>query len=236
MGRAFEYRKSRKLKRWDNMSRIFTRLSRDIEIAVKEGGADPAANPRLRLAIQNAKSENMPKDNIERAIKRSSSKEAKEYKEYVLEGKTSHGIAIIVETATDNNKRTIANIRAIFSKYGGSLGTKGMCEFLFSHVCFFKVALKENINSENLELDLIDLNVNEVFIDDNEIYIYADFQRFGAIHKYLEENGFEIKSSGFERIPKELKKIPEQQKPEIEKMIEKFEEDDDVVKVFHNME
>jgi len=235
MGRAFECRKNKKMKRWGNMSRVFTRLGRDIEIAVKEGGPDPSANSKLRLLIQTARSENMPKDNVERAIKRASSKEAKDYKEVVFEGKAPHGIVVIVETATDNNQRTVANVRAVFSKYGGSLGTSGMSDFLFDRVCVFKIAMKEGLDLEELELELIDFGVEEVFIDDNEIHIYAEFQSFGPMQKYLEENGFEILTFNFDRIPKETKELTEEQTAEVDKLLEKLDEDDDVVNVFHNL-
>ncbi len=235
MGRAFEYRKARKFKRWGNMSRVFTRIGRDIEIAVKEGGPDPHANSRLRLLIQTARSENMPKDNVERAIKRATSKEAKDYKEVVFEGKGPHGIVIIVEAATDNNQRTVANVRAIFSKYGGNLGTSGMADFLFDRVCIFKVAMKEGIDMESFELDLIDFEVEEVFTDEGEIHIYAGFQSFGPIQKYLEENNFEIRTFNFDRIPKETKELSEEQMSEVDKLLEKLDEDDDVVNVFHNI-
>ncbi len=235
MGRAFEYRKARKFKRWGNMSRVFTRLGRDIEIAVKEGGPDPHSNSRLRLLIQTARSENMPKDNVERAIKRATSKEAKDYREVIFEGKAPYGIVVIVETATDNNQRTVANVRAIFSKYGGSLGTSGMSDFMFDRVCIFKAAMKEGVDLEELELDLIDFGVEEVFMDDNEIHIYAEFQSFGPIQKYLEENQFEILTFNFDRIPKETKELTPDQSAEVEKLLEKLDEDDDVVNVFHNM-
>lgn len=235
MGRAFEYRKARKLKRWGNMSRVFTRLGRDIEIAVKASGPDPATNSRLRLLIQTARSENMPKDNVERAIKRAISKESKDYKEVIFEGKGPNGIVIVVETATDNNQRTVANVRAIFSKYGGALGTSGMADFLFDRVCIFRVALKENVQLEDLELELIDIGVEEIFEDDNELHIYADFQCFGPIQKYLEDNQFEINKFNFDRIPKETKELNEEQIAEVEKLLEKLEEDDDVINVFHNL-
>lgn len=235
MGRAFEYRKARKFKRWGNMSRVFTRLGKDIEIAVKEGGGDPHTNSRLRLLIQNARSENMPKENVERAIKRATSKEAKDYKEVIFEGKGPYGIAIVVETATDNNQRTVSNIRAVFTKYGGTLGTSGMCDFLFDRVCIFKVAMKEGIDLEEIELELIDFGVDEMFEDEGEIHIYADFASFGPIQKYLEENEFEIRTFNFDRIPKETKELSAEQQVEVDKLLEKLDEDDDVVNVFHNM-
>jgi YebC/PmpR family DNA-binding regulatory protein len=235
MGRAFEFRKARKMKRWSNMARVFTRLGKDIEIAVKSGGPDPALNARLRLLIQTARSENMPKENIERAVKRAVSKDSTDYKEMVYEGYGPHGIGIVVETATDNPTRTVANVRTCFNKYGGSFGTMGMLDFMFDRKCTFKVTVKEGLNVEDLELELIDFGVDEVFIDEGELLIYASFQYFGPIQKYLEENEFEIKTFAFERIPNDTKSLNPDQQAEVEKLIEKLEEDDDVTNVFHNM-
>ena len=235
MGRAFEFRKARKLKRWGNMSKVFTRIGKNIEMAVKSGGPDPNANARLRLLIQTARSENMPKDNIERAIKRAVEKDSSDYKEVVYEGYAPHGVAVVVETATDNTTRTVANVRAIFNKYGGSLGTSGMTDFLFDRKCSFKVAMKPGVNIEDLELELIDYGVDEIFVDEDKIMIYAGFQDFGPIQKYLEENKFEIETFVFERIPNDVKELTEEQQAEVEKLIEKLEDDDDVTNVFHNM-
>jgi YebC/PmpR family DNA-binding regulatory protein len=235
MGRAFEYRKARKFKRWGNMARVFTRLGREITMAAKAGGGEPATNPRLRLLIQNARSENMPKENIERAIKRASEKDTSDYKEMVYEGYAPYGIAIVIETATDNSQRTVANIRSYFNKYNGSLGTQGMTDFMFDRKCSFKVAAKPNIDLEELELELIDFGVEEVFMEENEIMIFAEFHSFGPIQKYLEENDFEIKSFQFERIPTDTKELSDTEREEVEKLIEKIEEDDDVTNVFHNM-
>jgi YebC/PmpR family DNA-binding regulatory protein len=235
MGRAFEFRKARKLKRWGNMSRVFTRLGKDIEMAVKAGGPDPAGNARLRLLIQTARSENMPKDNVERAIKRAVSKDSSDYKEVVYEGYAPHGIAVVVETATDNPTRTVANVRMYFNKYGGSLGTSGMTDFLFDRKCSFKVAMKDGIDIEELELEMIDFGLDEIFVDEGEIMIYAEFHNFGSIQKYLEDNKFEIKTFAFERIPNDTKELNAEQIADVEKMIEKLEEDDDVINVFHNM-
>ncbi|MBK7028590.1 MAG: YebC/PmpR family DNA-binding transcriptional regulator [Bacteroidales bacterium] len=235
MGRAFEFRKARKLKRWGNMSRVFTKLGKDIEIAVKAGGPDPAGNARLRLLIQTARSENMPKDNVERAIKRAISKDSSDYKEVVYEGYAPHGVAVVVETATDNTTRTVANVRSCFNKWGGSLGTMGMTDFLFDRKCSFKVALKEGIDLEDLELELIDFGLDEIFTDEGEIMIYAEFTKFGPIQKYLEDNKFEIKAFAFERIPNDTKELNPEQQADVEKLLEKLEEDDDVINVFHNM-
>lgn len=235
MGRAFEYRKERKFKRWSTMAKTFTRLGKDIAIAVKAGGPDPNSNPRLRMLIQNAKAANMPKENVERAIKRATTKEQEDYKEIVYEGYGPHGIAILVETATDNPTRTVSNIRSIFNKYGGSLGTSGSVSFLFERKCNFKVKMKPGINLEELELELIDYGVTEVFTEDDTIIIYGEFESYGSIQKYLEENHFEIISSEFERIPVDTKELPADQTAAVEKLLEKLEEDDDVTNVYHNM-
>ena len=234
MGRAFEFRKARKMKRWAAMSKAFTRIGKDIVIAVKEGGPDPDANSRLRAVIQNAKSVNMPKENIERAIKRASDKSQGEFKEVLFEGYGPHGIAILIETATDNNTRTVANIRSYFNKCNGSLGTSGSVEFMFDHSCNFRIPA-EGIDPEELELDMIDFGAEEVFSDEDGLHIYAPFESFGAIQKELESRGIEILSSGFDRIPQVTKELPAEQVEEVEKLLEKIEEDDDVQNVFHTM-
>ena len=236
MGRAFEYRKATKLKRWGNMARVFTKLGKQITIAVKDGGPDPDTNPRLRVLIQQAKKENMPKENVERAIKKATSKDESDYKEMVYEGYGPHGIAIVIETATDNPTRTVANIRSYFNKHGGSLGTSGSLQFLFDHKCVFKIAAKDGVSLEDLELELIDYGVDEVAQDEDGIVLYGEFQSYSAIQKYLEENGFEIHSAEFERIPNDYKGVTDEQRTQIEKLLEKFEEDEDVQNVFHNME
>ena len=236
MGRAFEFRKARKFKRWGNMSRTFTRLGKEITIAAKAGGPDPSGNARLRLLIQTARSENMPKDNVERAIKRAFEKDTSDYKEMVYEGYAPHGVAVLIEAATDNNQRTVANLLSYFNTFGGNLGTSGMLDFLFDRKCVFTIAQKEGIDLEELELELIDYGVEELFAEDDEIVIYAEFQNFGPIQKYLEENNFEIKSFKFERIPNDMKQLTDEEKEEVEKLLEKIEEDDDVTNVFHNME
>ncbi|MBO5271811.1 MAG: YebC/PmpR family DNA-binding transcriptional regulator [Muribaculaceae bacterium] len=237
MGRAFEYRKARKLKRWGNMSRTFTRIGKEITIAAKAGGPDPDVNPRLRALMQNAKAANMPKDTVERAIKKATEKDAGDYKEIIYEGYGPFGIAIVVEAATDNNTRTVANVRSYFNKFGGSLGTTGSLTFLFEHKCTFHVVAKEGVDLEELELELIDFGVDEIDFDEeeNEIVLSAPFECNSEIQKYLEENGFEIKSSEFVRIPNDLKEVNEEQRTQIEKLLEKFEDDDDVQNVFHNM-
>lgn len=235
MGRAFEFRKARKMKRWSAMSKAFTRIGKDIVMAVKEGGPDPDANSRLRAVIQNAKAVNMPKDNVERAIKRASDKSLGDYKEVLFEGYAPHGIAILIETATDNNTRTVANVRMHFNKCNGSLGTSGSVSFMFDHTCNFRINL-EGLDIEELELELIDHGVEEIFEDDDGILIYAPFESFGDIQSYLEENKLEILSSGFERIPQVTKKLSEEETADVEKLLERIEEDDDVQNVYHTME
>jgi len=235
MGRAFEYRKARKLKRWGNMSRTFTKIGKEITIAAKAGGPDPATNPRLRALMQNAKAANMPKDTVERAIKKATDKDAGDYKEIVYEGYGPFGIAIVVETATDNNTRTVANVRSYFTKHGGSLGTSGSLSFLFDHKSVFKIKPKDGVSLDDLELELIDYGVDELENDGDEIVLYGSFEAYAEIQHYLEENGFEIISSEFERIPNDLKDVTPEQRATIEKLLDKFEEDEDVQNVFHNM-
>ena len=234
MGRAFEFRKARKMKRWSAMSKAFTRIGKDIVMAVKEGGADPDSNSKLRAVIQNAKSVNMPKDNIERAIKRASDKSQGDYKEVLFEGYGPHGIAILVETATDNNTRTVANIRSYFNKCDGNLGTSGSVIFMFDHICNFKVE-KQDLDIEELELELIDFGVEELFVEEDEILIYAPFDCFGVIQSELEKRKITINSSGFDRIPNVTKEINEEEIADIEKLLEKIENDDDVQNVYHTM-
>src|SRR5680860_1259555 len=223
------------MKRWAAMSKAFTRIGKDIVMAVKEGGPDPDANSRLRAVSWNAKSVNMPKDNIDRAIKRASDKSLGDFKEVLFEGYAPHGIAILIETATDNNTRTVANIRSYFNKCDGSLGTSGSVEFMFDHTCNFCIP-SEGIDPEELELELIDLGAEEVFEDEDGIHIYAPFESFGAIQKELEAKNLEIVSSGFEYIPQVTKKLSPEEAEDVEKLLEKLEEDDDVQHVYHTME
>ncbi|UNY98649.1 YebC/PmpR family DNA-binding transcriptional regulator [Zhouia spongiae] len=234
MGRAFEFRKERKFKRWASMAKTFTRIGKDIAMAVKEAGPNPETNARLRAAIQNAKAANMPKDNVERAIKRASDKDTANYKEVLFEGYAPHGIAVIIETATDNNNRTVANVRSYFNKCNGTLGTSGSVEFMFDHKCHFKIA-KEGIDLEELELDMIDYGVEEIFAEDDGIMIYGPFESFGSIQKELEARNLEILSSGFERIPQVTKELALDETKEVEKLIGLLEEDDDVQNVYHSM-
>lgn len=235
MGRAFEYRKAKKFKRWGNMARVFTKLGKEITIATKASGPDPDANPRLRVLMQQAKKENMPKENVERAIKKATSKDYTDYKEMNYEGYGPFGIAVFVETATDNTTRTVANVRSYFNKHGGSLGTSGSLEFLFDHKVVFHVVKKEGVSLEDLELELIDYGVDEVEEDEDEIILSGEFSQNSAIQKYLEENGFEINSAEFIRIPNDLKEVTPEQRIQLDKLLEKLEEDEDVQNVFHNM-
>lgn len=206
MGRAFEYRKARKLKRWGNMSRTFTRIGKEITMAAKQGGPDPDMNPRLRVLMQNAKAANMPKDTVERAIKKATEKDSSDYKEIVYEGYGPHGIAIVVETATDNNQRTVANVRSYFNKHGGSLGTQGSLSFLFDHKSIFHVKPNADTSLEEFELDLMDFEA-ELEADDEEWLISGAFDQFSNLQKFLEEKGMEIVSAEFERIPTDYKEV-----------------------------
>lgn len=234
MGRAFEFRKARKFKRWAAMSKTFTKIGKEIAMSVKQGGPDPENNIRLRAAIQNAKAANMPKDNVERAIKKASSKDQKDYIEMNYEGYAPHGIAILVETATDNPTRTVADVRSYFNKCNGSLGTSGSVEFLFERKCHFKIE-KGDLDAEELELEMIDYGAEEVFVDEDHIMIYGDFPDFGNIQKGLDEKGIEIIESGFERIPLNTTELTEEQQEDVEKLLEKLEENDDVQNVYHTM-
>jgi YebC/PmpR family DNA-binding regulatory protein len=235
MGRAFEYRKAKKFKRWGNMARVFTKLGKEITIATKAGGSDPDSNPRLRILMQQAKKENMPKENVERAVKKATSKDYTDYKEMNYEGYAPFGIAVFVETATDNTTRTVANVRSYFNKHGGSLGTSGSLEFLFDHKCVFHIVKKDTLSLEELELELIDYGVDEVEEDEDEIILYGEFAQNAAIQKWLEENGYEINSAEFLRIPNDVKELTAEQRETVYKLIEKLEEDEDVQNVFHNM-
>lgn len=236
MGRAFEFRKARKFKRWGNMARTFTRIGKEITIAAKAGGPDPDGNPRLRMLMQQAKKENMPKENVERAIKKAFDKDQSDYKEINYEGYGPHGIAIFVETATDNNMRTVSNVRSYFNKLGGSLGTTGSLQFLFDHKVIFNVVPKDGVDLEELELELIDYGVEEIANDEEgNLVIAGDFDQNSAIQKYLEDAGFEINSAEFVRIPNDLKPVTPEQRESVQKLLDRLEEDEDVQNVFHNM-
>ena len=245
MGRAFEFRKERKFKRWGHMAKTFTKIGKEITIAVKNGGPDVTGNPRLRALLQTARSENMPKENIERAIKKATDKDQADYKEVVYEGYGPHGVAILVETATDNTNRTVANVRSYFNKFGGSLGTSGSVAFMFDHKCVFKIKNSPDIDLEELELELIDFGADEVFIDEFEnkdgdteevITIYGEYTAFNNIQKYIEDKGYELVSAGFDRFPNgEMKHLSAEDRVDLDKLLEKLEEDDDVQNVFHNL-
>lgn len=224
------------MKRWGQMAKTFTRIGKDIVIAVKSGGPDPDTNGRLRAVIQNAKAANMPKENVERAIKKASSKEQEDYKELTYEGTGPHGIAFVIETATDNQNRTVANVRSYFNKVGGTLGTSGMNDFLFNRKSVFQISA-DGVDADELELELIDFGAEEFEFDEeaNEIVIYGGFTAFGGIQKYLEGKGYELKRAEFERIPTITKELSEEQMADVEKLIDKLEDDDDVQNVYHNM-
>ena len=222
------------MKRWSAMAKTFTRIGKDIVMAVKEGGPHPESNSRLRAVIQNAKAANMPKDNIERAIKRANDKSTENYKEVLFEGYAPHGIAVLVETATDNNNRTVANVRSYFNKCNGNLGTSGSVEFMFDHVCFFKIKA-EGVDAEELELELIDYGAEEVSTDEDALVITGTFESFGQLQTKLEADGMEIVESGLERVPNTTKELDPEATAEVEKLIERLEDDDDVQNVFHTM-
>lgn len=238
MGRAFEYRKATKLKRWGHMARTFTKIGKQIAIAVKAGGPDPDNNPHLRSIILNAKRENMPLENVKRAIKNAMGKDQSDYKEVTYEGYGPHGIAIFVDAATDNTTRTVGNVRAIFNKFSGNLGTMGSLSFLFDHKCVFTFKKKDGVEMDELILDLIDYGVDDEYDTDEEsgeITIYGDPKCFGEIQKHLEENGLEVTGAEFTRIPNDLKDVTPEERETIDKMVELLEDDDDVQNVYTNM-
>ena len=236
MGRAFEFRKARKLKRWSTMAKTFTRIGKDIAVSVKEGGTNPESNSRLRAIIQNAKAANMPKENILRAIKNASEKNTENYKEITLEGYGPHGVAVMIDCTTDNNNRTVGNIRSYFNKADGNLGVNGSVEFMFTRYCLFKIK-NNNIDLDNLELELIDYGLEEIIMDEssNEILIYGNYDSFGLIQTEIEKRNIDIISSEFERIPNNYKDLNDNQKNDLEKFLEICENDDDVQKVYHNI-
>jgi len=236
VGRAFEFRKARKLKRWSTMAKSFTKIGKELSIAVKDSGPNPDTNSRLRAIIQNAKAVNMPKENIERAIKRASEKSSNNYKEIVFEGYGPKGVAIIVETATDNNNRTVANIRSYFNKFDGTLSTSGSVEFMFDRICCFRIKTISNL--DDLEFDLIDYGLDELIKHeiDNQYLLYSGFDKFGSIQRELEKRQVEIISTEFERIPNQYKFLKEDEARIVEDLLEKIDEDDDVQNIFHNMQ
>ena len=239
MGRAFEYRKATKLKRWGHMAKTFTRLGKQIAIAVKAGGPEPENNPSLRSIIATCKRENMPKDNIERAIKNAMGKDQSEYKEVTDEGYGPHGIAVFVDTLTDNTTRTVGDVRSVFNKFNGTLGTTGSLSYLFDHKCVFTFKKKDGVDMEELILELIDFNVEDEFDEDDEegtITIYGDdVKAYAQIQKFLEEQGFEDIGGEFTYVPNDLKDLDAEQRATINKMVERLEEFDDVQNVYTNM-
>lgn len=235
MGRAFEYRKARKFKRWNAMSKVFSKISKEIIMAIRASGPSPDGNSRLRALLQNARAANMPKDNVERAIKKATNKDEAELKEIVYEGYGPHGVAVVIETVTDNHNRTVASVRHAFSRFGGALGTQGSLDFLFDRKCIFRISA-EGQSVEDLEFELIDAGGDEVFEDDdNLIVIYGSYKDYGSIQKFLEERNIAIVSSDFERIPVDTKELTEEQQADVDKLLEKLDEDEDVQQVFHNM-
>ena len=245
MGRAFEFRKERKMKRWGHMARTFTKLGKEITVAVKQGGPDVTGNPRLRALMAEARSEQMPKENIERAIKKATESKSGDFKEVVYEGYGPFGIAILVETATDNTTRTVANVRSYFNKCGGTLGTSGSVGFMFDHKCVFRIKETEGMDLEELELELIDFGAEELFDEEvedkdgnvsKEVVIYGDYPSYGSIQKYIEDKGYELISGGFEQIPNvELKEVTAEQRSTLEKLIGLLEDDEDVTNVYTTM-
>ena len=237
MGRAFEFRKARKMKRWSKMSKTFTRIGKDIVMAVKEGGGDPDTNSRLRQVMQNAKAANMPKENVLRAIKKASNKETANYEEVSLEGYAAHGIAVFVDCATNNNNRTVADVRSYFSKCEGALGTNGSLEFIFDRKGVFTLVRKNLvIDLEELEMELIDGGLEELEIDNKFVTVYCDFKDFNNMQLKLEELSVEVERSDLHRIPNNIKRISEEQAEKVLKLLDLLEENDDVQQVFHNME
>jgi YebC/PmpR family DNA-binding regulatory protein len=235
MGRAFEYRRAAKEKRWDKMSKVFPKLAKAITVAAKEGGPDPDTNSKLRTAIQNAKAENMPKDNIENAIKRAAGKDAAEYTEVNYEGKGPHGVLVFVECATDNTTRTVANVKAYFSKLGGQLVPTGSLEFMFDRKAVFEFEKPEGVDVEELELELIDAGLEEIEETEDMWYAYADYTNFGSLSHAFDEKGIEIKKASLQRIPNSAVEFNEEQMLEVEKLIDRLEDDDDVQAVYTNI-
>jgi len=235
MGRAFEYRRAAKEKRLDKMSRIFPKLAKAITIAAKEGGEDPEMNAKLRTAIQNAKAQNMPKDNIDAAIKRALGKDAENYSEVNYEGKGPHGVLVFVESATDNSTRTVANVKSYFNKAGGTLVPTGSLEFMFNRKAVFEFEMPEGLDLEDLELELIDSGLQEIETDGNTVYAYGDYTDFGSLSQAFEEKGIELSKASLKRIPTSPVEFSEEQLADIEKLLDKIDEDDDVQAVYTNI-
>ncbi|MDC3253792.1 MAG: YebC/PmpR family DNA-binding transcriptional regulator [Saprospiraceae bacterium] len=236
MGRAFEYRRAAKEKRWASMSKIFPKISRQITMAAKESGPDPEMNPKLRLAIKNAKAANMPKDNIKKAIERASGKDAADYTLVNYEGKGPHGILVFVECATDNTTRTVADVKSYFSKAGGALVPTGSLEYMFTRKAVFEIPFKEGMDLEEMELDLIDFGLTEIEQDGETIYAYSGYTDFGTLSTALEERNIEVSKADLQRFPTSPVEFTDDQMTEIEKMLDKLEENEDVQAVFTNVE
>jgi YebC/PmpR family DNA-binding regulatory protein len=244
MGRAFEYRKAAKMKRWGTMSRVFPKLGKIITMAAKEGGMDPDMNPKLRTAILNAKAQNMPKDNIDAAIKRAAAKDAADIKELTYDVKAVHGVQMIVECATDNNTRTVANVKAILARNGGEMLTSGSLNFMFTRKCVFVFNKTEDMDLEEIELELIDFGLEEIEEDVepqetgddiNIVRVYGDFTAFGELSKVLEDMNIEVKKATLEYIANTPVELNDEQMEEIDTLIDKLEDDEDVQNVFTNI-
>tara|TARA_B110000114_G_C15085949_1_gene396049 strand:- start:1672 stop:2382 length:711 start_codon:yes stop_codon:yes gene_type:complete len=235
MGRAFEYRRAAKEKRWDKMSKLFPKLGKAITMAAKEGGTDPDTNATLRTAIKNAKGQNMPKDNIEAAIKRADAKDAETFSEMDYEGKGPHGVLVYVECATDNPTRTIANVKSYFNKAGGSVVPNGSLQFMFNRKSVFEFEKTEDIDVEEMELELIDAGLEEIELEDDRVFLYGDYTSFGSISTGLEEMNVDVIKSNLQRISTQPVEFTEEQLADIEKMLDKIEDDDDIQQVFTNI-
>lgn len=235
MGRAFEYRRAAKEKRWDKMSKLFPKLGKAITMAAKEGGPDPDMNATLRTAIKNAKAQNMPKDNIEAAIKRATAKDAEAYAEIVYEGKGPHGVLVIVECATDNPGRTVANVKSYFNKAGGGVVPNGSLEFMFNRKAVFEFEKTDEMDFEMMELELIDAGLEEIEVDEDTVYVYGDYTAFGTLSDALEAMEIDVKKSNLQRIPTSPTEFSDEQFADIEKMLDKIEDDDDIQQVFTNI-
>ncbi len=235
MGRAFEYRRAAKEKRWDKMSKLFPKLGKAITMAAKEGGTDPATNAKLRTAIQNAKAENMPKDNIEAAVKRADQKDIASFTQVDYEGKGPHGVLVYVECATDNPTRTVANVKSYFNKAGGAVVPNGSLEFMFNRKSIFELVKTDNLDPEELELELIDAGLDEIEVTDETVFVYGEYTSFGSLSKALEDKGLEVSKSNLQRFPTTPVEFTEEQLVDIEKMLDKIEDDDDIQQVFTNI-
>jgi YebC/PmpR family DNA-binding regulatory protein len=235
MGRAFEYRRAAKEKRWDKMSKLFPKLGKAITMAAKEGGEDPSMNAKLRTAIQNAKAQNMPKDNIDAAIKRATQKDLASFSEIIYEGKGPHGVLVYVECATDNPTRTVANVKSYFNKVGGSIVPNGQLEFMFSRKSVFELAKKEGVDPEEIELELIDAGCESIEVEQEKMYVYGDFTSFGTLSKAIDDLQLEVLKANLQRIPTSPVDLNEEQMVDVEKLLDKIEEDDDVQQVFTNI-